>query len=106
MTNEQIQDLTQLKELKEQGILTQEEFEKEKTSILNGATSLHQVIQDPQDKPNSIPNNAIQKDKTTRSKGEDIKPIVKKEKSWFARNWTYIAFGVAMALVKLLTKLV
>ena len=35
MTDEQIQSLVQLKELKEQGILSQEEFEKEKASILN-----------------------------------------------------------------------
>ena len=35
MTEEQIQSLVHLKEMKEQGILSQEEFEKEKASILN-----------------------------------------------------------------------
>ena len=34
MTDEQIQSLVQLKELKEQGILSQEEFDKEKDKII------------------------------------------------------------------------
>ena len=108
MTDEQIQALTQLKELKEQGILSQEEFEKEKAEILNGAITPHQEKQVPQDEPNSIPNTSISENKTIGDNGNNTNPSVKKKKSWFARNWgwEFIALGVAMALVKIIMKLV
>lgn len=48
MTEEQIQSLVQLKELKEQGILSQEEFEKEKDKIINGAVYHQGQTQEPQ----------------------------------------------------------
>lgn len=105
MTDEQIQSLVQLKELKEQGILSQDEFEKAKTDLLSGTNSSQQVKRDTLDNPAAIPNTAIQEDKTIDRNGNKAKPIVKKEKSWFARNWEYIALAIAIALVKIVSKL-
>lgn len=54
MTEEQVQSLLKLKELKEQGILSQEEFEKEKASILDETKASQQPlasINEEQDSP-------------------------------------------------------
>ena len=102
MTEEQIQSLVQLKELKEQGILSQEEFEKEKDKIINGAVYHQGQTQEPQ---------VEQATSDNRNKGIEYnsKPgsITKRqEKSWFAKNWEIIALALAYPLCKILIKLI
>lgn len=105
MTDEQIQSLIQLKDLKEQGILTQEEFEKAKKDLLNGtADQSNRVERESQDKIASSFNTTNLEGKTISRNGNHAKSTEKNDRnrSWFARNWEYIALVLAYPLIKVL----
>ena len=101
MTNEQIQSLIQLKELKEQGILSQEEFEKEKDKIINGAVHHQGLSEEPQVEQATDDN----RNKDTEYDSKPVSTKKKQEKSWFARNWEIIAIALVYPLCKILIKL-
>lgn len=101
MTDEQIQSLVQLKELKEQGILSQEEFEKEKDKIINGAVYHQGQTQEPQVEQTTDNN----KNKGAEYNSKPVATTKKQEKSWFAKNWEIIALALAYPLCKVLIKL-
>lgn len=100
MTDEQIKALVQLKELKEQGILSQEEFEKEKANILNDKYVVQSTIQEAgsvQSEP-SIDNDNLDNRSTTAI------PVVKETKktNWWKEHWWIFAFALASLIAKLL----
>ena len=99
MTDEQIQALFQLKELKEKGILSQEEFEKEKASVLNTTMITQQPPVMPFAQKPSMPNSVNME----ANKVELPRPSAPvKEKSWFGRNWGIILGIILLIAVNIL----
>lgn len=111
MTDKQIQALIQLKDLKEQGILSQEEFEKEKAEILQASSA-------PQQQPEtSVKEEPVFRPVTTnpeKVEAEPPKPVTpkvspnvtpKKKKSWIEENWWIIAGTLVLALAKIVSRL-
>ena len=101
MTDEQIKALVQLKELKEQGILSQEEFEKEKDEIINGTVYHQGQTREPEVEQDADDN----RNKDTEYKSKPIAAKKEQEKSWFAKNWEYIVLALVWPLCKILIKL-
>lgn len=104
MTDEQIKALVQLKELKEQGILSQEEFEKEKASILN--TDIR-TQQSPLTPPNDGPAKPVN-DNPDEKKIESARTNVKKKEektSWIKENWWMILVPILIALAKVISRM-
>ena len=103
MTEEQIQSLVQLKELNEQGILSQEEFEKEKASILNETKVTQQQSFagfDDEHKNHSV----VEKEDKNEAKPQKVFAPEKK-KSWLKENWWIIVGTLAIALGKIISRL-
>lgn len=101
MTDEQIQSLVQLKELKEQGILSQEEFDKEKTSILNETkASPQQSLAGLNEGHN---HSASEKEDKNEAKPQRVLGPKKKE-SWFKKNWWIIVAALSIALAKIISR--
>lgn len=100
MTDEQIQSLVQLKELKEQGILSQEEFDKEKAYILNDKHVVQSTIQEAERVPiePSIDNDNLDDRSTT------IIPEIKetKKENWWKEHWWIFAVALTSLIAKLL----
>ncbi len=102
MTDEQIKALVQLKELKEQGILSQEEFDKEKDRILNGTVDIQGQSQNPHAEQAAD-------DNRNENTAYDSKPVAttkKQEQSWFAKNWKILGLALLYPLAKILIKLI
>ena len=103
MTEEQIQSLVQLKELKEQGILSQEEFDKEKASILNETkASPQQSLSGFDEKQKN--HSAVEKEDKNEAKPQEVLVPEKKE-SWFKKNWWTIVAALSIALAKIISRL-
>lgn len=104
LTNEQIQSLVQLKELKEQGILSQEEFEKEKDRIINGTVYHQGQSQEPQVEQATSDN----RNKEIEYNSKPGSTTKRQEKSWFAKNWVIIAsaYPFCRILIKLIRSLI
>ena len=104
MTEEQIQSLVQLKELKEQGILSQEEFEKEKASILNETKASLQQSLAGIDIENSNRSAVENEDKNEAKPQKVLAP--ERKKSWFKEDYWWIIVGtLAIALGKIISRL-
>ena len=104
MTDEQIKALVQLKELKEQGILSQEEFEKEKASILNtDIRTQHSPVDSPDDRPAKLVNDNLDEKKIESAKTS----VTKKEEktSWIKENWWMILVPILIAIAKVISRM-
>lgn len=95
--------LKKLKGLLDAGILSQEEFEKEKASILNETTVSPQQSLAGLDEEQK---NHLAVEKEDRNEAKPQKVVApEKKKSWLKENWWIIVGALSIALAKIISRL-